>query len=159
MQSIRSMYRIFFWSSFVKQVLAKFEIDNYDEYTLAEYAGTNPEDGTSQKGIDDAFKTVGSKEGVKFTIFWESFSGLGETNAERFKKIGELICQEPVDVIIQSLYKGDWRHYETVRTIDVANEQVEVLNSLGDRSGEEFLGYKYGDLSKNMQIILNLVIH
>lgn len=61
----------------VKQVLAKFGIDNYDEYTLAEYAETNPENGTSQKGIDDAFKIVGSKEGVKFTIFWESFSGLG----------------------------------------------------------------------------------
>ena len=88
----------------VKQVLAKFGIDNYDEYTLAEYAGTTPDKGTSQYGIEAAFKTVGSKEGVNFSIFWEDFYSLGGNNAERFKHIGELICQEDVDVIILNLY-------------------------------------------------------
>ena len=124
----------------VKQVLAKFGIDNYDEYTLAKYAGTTPEKGTSQYGIEAALKTVGSKEGVNFSVFWKNFLSFGDTNAERFKHIAELICQESVDVIILNSYK--WRHYETVRTIDVANEQVEVLNSLGDRSGEGYLGYR-----------------
>ena len=68
------------------------------------------------------------------------FYSFGDNNVERFKHIGELICQEDIDVIILNLYT--WRHYETVRTIDVANEQVEVLNSLGERSGEGFLGFR-----------------
>ena len=126
----------------VKQVLAKFGIDNYDEYTLAEYAGTTPDDGTSHEGIEAAFATVGSKEGVNFRVEWNSFGALGDTNAERFKAIGEIICHDNVDVIIHNLYRNTWGHYETVRTIDVDNEQVEVLNSLGDRAGEGFLGYR-----------------
>ena len=57
----------------VKQVLAKFGIYKYDEYTLAEYAGTTPDKGTSQYGIEAVFKTVGSKEGINFSIFWQNF--------------------------------------------------------------------------------------
>ena len=37
---------------------------------------------------------------------------------------------------------GTWGHYETVRTIDVSSEEVEVLNSLGNRDGEGYLGYR-----------------
>ena len=125
----------------VKQVLSKFGIDNYDEYTLAEYAGTTT-DGTSHEGIEAAFATVGSKEKINFRVEWNSFNSLGESNSERFKTIAEIICHDNVDVIIHNLYRNTWGHYETVRTIDVANEQVEVLNSLGDRAGEGYLGYR-----------------
>ena len=125
----------------VKQVLAKFGIDDYDEYTLAEYAGTDTS-GTSHEGIEQAFATVSSKEGISISVEWQNFSSLGSSVSERFKAIAKKICNDNVDVIIHNLYRNTWGHYETVRTIDVANEEVEVLNSLGDRDGEGYLGYR-----------------
>jgi hypothetical protein len=125
----------------VKQVLAKFGIDKYDEYTLAKYAGTDTS-GTSHEGIEKAFATVAKKEGIKLTVEWHNFSSLGSSVSERFKAIGKKICKDNVDVIIHNLYRNTWGHYETVRTIDVSSEEIEVLNSLGNRDGEGYLGYR-----------------
>ena len=107
----------------VKQVLAKFGIDKYDEYTLAKYAGTDTS-GTSHEGIEKAFATVAKKEGIKLTVEWHNFSSLGSSVSERFKAIGKKICKDNVDVIIHNLYRNTWGHYETVRTIDVSSEEV-----------------------------------
>ena len=125
----------------VKQVLSKFGIDKYDEHTLAKYAGTTTS-GTSHEGIENAFKKVNKKEGTTFRVEWHNFSSLGSSVSERFKAIAKKICGKNVDVIIHNLYRNKWGHYETVRTIDVSNKKVEVLNSLGTRSGSGYLGYR-----------------
>ena len=125
----------------VKQVLAKFNIDKYDEYTLAKYAGTTSE-GTSHEGIEKAFKKINQLEGTNFKIEWHNFSSFGSTTYARFKALALKICKQNVDVIIHNLYRNKWGHYETIRTIDLDARKVEVLNSLGTRSGEGYLGYR-----------------
>ena len=124
----------------VKQVLFKFGITKYDEYTLAKYAGTS-RSGTGHEGIEKAFKIVSKREGINLRIEWHNFSSLGSSISERFKTIGKKICNKNVDVIIHNLYRNKWGHYETIKTIDVSKQKVEVLNSLGTRSGSGYLGH------------------
>ena len=125
----------------LKQVLFKFGITKYNEYTLAKYAGTTGS-GTSHEGIEKALKMVSKKEGIKLRIEWHTFSSLGSSISERFKAIGKKICNKNVDVIIHNLYRNKWGHYETIQTIDMSKNSVLVLNSLGTRSGAGYLGHK-----------------
>lgn len=121
------------------QVLTKFGIEDYDEYMLAKFAGTT--DGTGHQGINDAVKKVNSLKGKKITIEWKNFSSFGSTVVERFTNLAKIICQPNKDVIIHSLYRDQWGHYETISGIDVKTQIVTVLNSLGQKASKGYLGY------------------
>ena len=123
-----------------KQVLAKFNDIDISESTLAGWGGTTTA-GTGHSGINTMFKKFNSKYGTDYKINWINFSSLGSTTAERFRKLGELICASNCDCIIHSCYKLKYGHYETIKDINMNNNTVTVLNSLGTRVGNGYKGY------------------
>ncbi|WP_455644820.1 peptidoglycan-binding protein [Methanosphaera sp.] len=130
----------------LRQVLCKFGIEDYTEKTLAGYAGTTT-NGTSHQGINTAVAKVNKNKGTNISITWKNFSDFGNTTTERFKKLGELIQNSNKDVIIHNKYRATnssngYGHYEVVKSINIKNNTVEVLNSLGNRCGSPaYCGY------------------
>ena len=125
----------------LRQVLAKFGIDNYNEQVLAGWAGTTHA-GTSHYGIETALRKVNQKEGTNITIEWFNFSDFGKTSNERWKRLGEIISQPNKDAIIHNLYRNKFGHYEVIQEINTNNNTVKVLNSLGNKcSSISYCGY------------------
>ena len=124
----------------LRQVLRKFGITDYTESTLAGWAGTTTA-GTSHGGINTALKRVNSKKGTNFSIKWINFSDLGNTTSARFKELGRRINQSNTDCIIHNLYRNKYGHYECIHSINTKTSTVQVLNSLGTRTGNSYLGY------------------
>lgn len=125
----------------LRQCLAKFNIDNYSELTLAGYAGTTTA-GTSHGGLNTALAQIRKKTGKNITITWKKFSDFGNTTSERFKNLGKLISQNNTDAIVHSLYRNKWGHYEVIKSINTKTNTVEVLNSLGSRCNSPgYCGY------------------
>lgn len=115
-----------------RQILAKWNIDNYSEYTLAGYMGTTSA-GTSHYGIETGIATVAKKEGIKLKVEWKNFSDLGNNKAERFKALAKRFSDPNKGVILHVLYQNKYGHYEVLRTINTRNNTTVVLNSLGSK--------------------------
>ena len=115
-----------------RQILAKWNIDKYSEYTLAGYMGTTSA-GTSHNGIATGIATVARKEGITLEVEWKNFSDLGNTKAERFKALAKLFSDKNKGVILHGLYQNKYGHYEVLRTIDTNKDTTVVLNSLGSK--------------------------
>ena len=122
------------------QVLRKFGITDYSESTLAAWAGTTTA-GTSHGGINTAIKKVNSKKGTNIEIKWLNFSDLGNTTSARFKELGRRINNSNCDCIVHNLYRNRYGHYETIHSINTKTQNVQVLNSLGTRTGSSYKGY------------------
>ena len=116
----------------IRQCNSKQDIDEYKEATIAGWAGTTSA-GTSHYGIETAIATLAKKTGKKIKVQWKNFSDLGSNRNARFKAIGELICKQNIGVIFHLLYKNKWGHYETIREVNMNNNTVTVLNSLGSK--------------------------
>lgn len=116
----------------LRQILAKWGIDSYTEQTLGGWAGTTTA-GTSHWGIETALAKVNQKEGTNISITWKNFSDFGSTVSQRWKKIGELISDQNKQAIIHNLYRNQFGHYEVIQEVNINNNNIKVLNSLGNR--------------------------
>lgn len=118
--------------SALQKVLYKFGIKE-SQKTLAGYAGTTSA-GTSHEGLRTAIAYVGKKHNVKLTVKEYNFSELG------FEKLAKMICKPNIDAIIHLKYKLQYGHYEKIKSIDVKNSKLEVINSLGSKCGNCYCG-------------------
>lgn len=138
----------------LRQQLCKQGIDKYTQGMLAGYAGTTTA-GTSHLGIETAVATVARKEGIKIKVEWKNFSDLGSTVKERFRALGELLKEPKKGVILHTLYKNRFGHYETVQEINTNNANTIILNSLGNKcNSPAYCGYNetrsYNYLAQNL---------
>lgn len=125
----------------IRQCNSKKGLDQFLESHLAGYAGTT-QYGTSHDGINTALRMVQIKSGVPISVKWVNFSDLGADIKTRFKKIGELISNDNVSIIVHNLYRGQYGHYEVIKEVNINNNTCVVLNSLGSRCGSPaYCGY------------------
>jgi hypothetical protein len=124
------------------QVLCKFGIEDIPESTLAGWAGTT-RNGTSHQGIETALRMVNIRKGTNIKVKWVHFSDFGSTLKERFKKLGEIIEKANQDVIMHSMYRDQYGHYEVPRSININTLMILILNSLGSKcSATSYCGYQ-----------------
>ena len=120
----------------LQQMFHKLYNKTVSEKTIASWAGTTT-NGTSHQGINTAIH----KYDPNLKVSWKNFSDLGNTTEARFKKLGELMSDNNTAVFTHLAYKYRFGHYEVPYQIDTKNKTIKVLNSLGDRSGNGYLGY------------------
>ena len=137
-----------------RQQLSKQDIDDYLQGKLAGYMGTTS-GGTSHYGIETALATIARQKGIKIKVEWKNFSDLGNTVRERFEAFGKLLMQSNVGIILHTLYKNRFGHYETVQEVNMNNNTCTILNSLGNKcGGATFCGYteirSFNELQRNL---------
>ena len=120
----------------LQQMFHKLYNKTVSEKTIASWAGTT-HNGTDHQGINTAIH----KYDPNLKVSWKNFSDLGNTTEARFKKLGELMSDNNTAVFTHLAYKYRFGHYEVPYQIDTKNKTIKVLNSLGDRSGNGYLGY------------------
>lgn len=127
----------------IHQAIRKLGISKYTEKQIASWAGTTTS-GTGHAGMNTAIAQVSKKSGVKLSVKWQNFSDMGSTDAERFKAIAKILCQENKAVIWHIAYIDGgastngkaFGHYECLDTIDTAAKTVRALNSLGTKKAD-----------------------
>lgn len=123
------------------QLLKKFGITKYSQKTIAGYMGTTTR-GTSHNGIETGIAKIARLEGINLKVEWKDFSDLGKTAKERYKALGEIFSNPKKGVIIHDLYRNQYGHYETIKTINLNNNNLIVLNSLGNKcNAPAYCGY------------------
>ena len=121
--------------SAIHKILRKFGITQFSQETLAKWAGTTT-NGTDHKGIETCIAKVSKETGIKLTCKWYNFSELG------YEKLGKIICQKNKDCLTHIYYRNKYGHYEVINQIDVKNNNLKILNSLGNKCGSScFCGY------------------
>lgn len=126
----------------IHQGFRKFGVTNISEATLAGWAGTTTS-GTDHDGLNTAIKKAAKKAGIDVDIKWYNFSDLGKSVKERFETLAKMICKKNVFAFTHIGYQcsGEcssgtvFGHYEMLDQIDVKNQKVRALNSLGSRCG------------------------
>ena len=133
----------------LRQCFKKFGWD-ISESTLAEWAGTVEGSGTDHDGLETAIAMVAKKKGVKLKVTWYNFSELGNNDAARFKKLGEMLCQKNVAGLLHIWYSGKGEyvddddacgHYEALDRVNTQTKYCRALNSLGSRDGYGYYGH------------------
>lgn len=109
----------------LQKVLYKFGI-NETQKQLAKWCGTTTA-GTSHQGLRTGIAYVGKKHNVKFSVKEAYFSDY------TLKQIKDIICNPKKDIILHSLYRNKYGHYEKIKSVDVNNKMFEIVNSLGDK--------------------------
>ena len=100
------------------------------EDTIAGWAGTTS-DGTDHEGINTAVAQFNRKYNKNVKITWYNFSELS------WSKIDNLL--ENSAIFFHLLYRNQWGHYEPIKSV---NDDLSILNSLGDRcGGNTYCGY------------------
>ena len=120
----------------LQQMFHKLSGKNISEKQIAQWAGTT-HNGTDHQGINTAIH----KYDPNLKVQWKNFSDLGNTMDSRFKKLGELMSDNNTAVFTHLYYRNKYGHYEVPYQIDTKNKTIKVLNSLGNRSGNGYLGY------------------
>lgn len=138
----------------IRQQLSKRDIDNYKQGSIAGYAGTTTA-GTSHYGIETAIATIARQLGIMIKVEWKNFSDLGNTVNARFEALGKLLSKGNTGIILHTLYKNRFGHYETVQEVNMNNRTCLVLNSLGSKcNSPAFCGYKetrsFTELQRNL---------
>lgn len=132
----------------IHQGLKKFGITQFSESQLASWAGTTTS-GSDHDGLNTAIKYAAKKAGINVDITWYNFSELGNTDAARFKKLGEMICNPNAFGFCHIWYKDGGKstsgegcgHYEMLDIINTSDKEVRALNSLGSRDGNAYYGH------------------
>lgn len=125
----------------IKQVLRKFGIKGYSEKTIGIYAGTTTA-GTGHGGLETAIAKIAKNEGITLKVTWKNFSDLGNTQKERFKKLGELMTASNTAVFWHEYYRNAYGHYSFAKTINLDSSSNIIPNSLGSKcKSPAYCGY------------------
>lgn len=125
----------------IRQQLTKLGIENYTQQRIAQLAGTTTA-GTSHLGIETAIAKIAQMEGVNLKVTWKNFSDLGNTLRERMQALGKLIATQNIGIILHTLYKNRFGHYESIQEVNMNNSNTIILNSLGSKcNSPAFCGY------------------
>jgi hypothetical protein len=124
----------------IKQILRRFGITKYDEWTIGKYAGTTSS-GTSHQGIETAVAKIAQLENIKLKVEWKNFSDLGSSSKERWRKYGDLMTDENKGVFHHELYRNRYGHYSLLKQVNINSMRLIVQNSLGSRCGSGYCGY------------------
>ena len=141
-----------YWCACVSfcQILKKFGITKYPQKTIAGYMGTTTA-GTGHTGIETGIAKIAKLEGITLKVEWKDFSDLGSTAKERYKALGQLMSASNKGVIIHDLYRNKFGHYETLKSINLNNSNMVVLNSLGSKcNSPAYCGYLETRTMSNM---------
>ena len=124
----------------IKQILRRFGITKYDEWTIGKYAGTTSA-GTSHAGIETAVAKIAQLEGINLKVEWKNFSDLGSSSKERWRKYGDLMTDDNKGVFHHELYRNQYGHYSVLKQVNINSMSLIVQNSLGSRCGSGYCGY------------------
>ena len=124
----------------IKQILRRFGITGYSEWTIGKYAGTTSA-GTSHQGIETAIAKIAQLEGIKLKVEWKNFSDLGSNSKERWKKYGDLMTDDNKGVFHHELYRNQYGHYSVLKQVNINSMGLIVQNSLGSKCGSGYCGY------------------
>ena len=138
----------------IKQQDTKQNIDYFSQSVIASYAGTTS-GGTSHGGIETALYKIAKQQGKNITVKWVNFSDLGDNITARFEALGKLIATQNIGVILHTLYRNKYGHYETVQEVNMNNKTCIILNSLGSKcTSTAYCGYKetrsFTELARNL---------
>lgn len=124
----------------IKQILRRFGITGYSEWTIGKYAGTTSA-GTSHQGIETAVAKIAQLEGIKLKVEWKNFHDLGSNSKERWRKYGDLMTDDNKGVFHHELYRDYAGHYSVLKQVNTNSMGLIVQNSLGSRCGSGYYGY------------------
>lgn len=130
------------------QMLRKFGVTKYSQSDIARLAGTTSS-GTDPDSLVSAIIYIGKKVGLKLKVERKYLSDFGKNTDEQFKALAKLCCKSNVAVGTHIGYEdsGEKRgpkafgHFETFDKIDTKKKQLRILNSLGSKSGNGYLGH------------------
>lgn len=123
------------------QILYKFGIKDYSKNTIAKWCGTT-KNGTSHQGMKSCIAKINKNKNINLKIEFKNLSDMGKNQNERWTNIAKLICKSNVGVGIHSMYRQQYGHYECLQLVDTKKKITYVLNSLGNKCGNEsFCGY------------------
>ena len=100
------------------------------ESTLMSVSGTTT-DGVGHDGLETALAWFNKKYGYNLKMTWKNFSELGFDGVQQAYEDGA--------VFLHILYRDMYGHYEIPQ--NSSNDPNKILNSLGDRDGNGYLGY------------------
>lgn len=124
-----------------RQQNGKQNIDQYTQQRIASMAGTTTS-GTSHWGIETALAQISRETGIKISVEWKNFSDMGKTSRERWETIGKILATQNKGIIFHTLYQDRYGHYESVQEVNMNNQTLKVLNSLGSRCNRPaYCGY------------------
>ena len=132
----------------VHQILKKFGVTNISESQLAAWGGTTSS-GTDHEGINTMVAKAAKTAGIKLSTNWYYLSDFGSTTAKQFAALAKQICQPNIGMLLHIGYQNGGRsadgtifgHYEDLDKIDIKEQQVRALNSLGNRCGSGYCGH------------------
>lgn len=137
----------------IKQQDTKQDIDNYTQQKIASMAGTTTA-GTSHNGIETALYQIAKQTGKSIKVEWKNFSDLGSTINERFEALGKIIATQNKGVILHTLFKNRYGHFETIQEVNMNNKTCTILNSLGSKCNPGYCGYietrSFSELARNL---------
>lgn len=127
----------------LQQCFFKLSRKKIPESTLIKVMGVTTS-GVGHDGIATGIAWFNKKYGTKYKLQWKNFSDLGSTRDKRFTALAKLLCRDDTAILTHIGYGNSGKspitknttifgHYECLRAIDVKNQTVTALNSLGDK--------------------------
>ena len=110
--------------SALQKCLYKLGIKNVTQKTLAGVCATTTA-GTSHQGLRTGVAWASKKYNVKLTVTEAYFSDY------TLKQLKEIICNPNKAIICHNLYRNQYGHYESWKSINTDNKTIDVINSLG----------------------------
>ena len=117
--------------------------------TLASVMGTTTK-GTGHQGIRTAVAWFNKKYNTNITMTEKYYSDVGENGVKK------IINSTNQDLIVHSLYRLKFGHYEVINSINTTSHNWNVQNSLGDKcSNGCYCGYKENRSTATMKSYIN----
>ena len=111
--------------SALQKCLYKFGI-NETQKQLAKVCGTTT-NGTSHQGLKTGIAWASKKHNVKLTVTEKYFSDY------TLKQLKDLLCNKDKAIICHNLYRNQYGHYEAWKSVNTDKNEIDVINSLGDK--------------------------
>lgn len=117
--------------------------------TLASVMGTTTK-GTGHDGIRTALAWFNKKYKTNITMQEKYFSDVGQSGVKK------IIDSKNQDIILHSLYRNKFGHYEVINKINKSNNTWQVQNSLGDKCKNGcYCGYHENRTLSTMKSYIN----
>lgn len=112
--------------SALQKCLYKLGIKNVTQKQLAQVCGTTTA-GTSHQGLRTGVAWASKKFNMNLSVQEAYFSDY------TLKQLKDVICNPNKTVILHSLYRNKYGHYEFIKSINTNNNTLDIVNSLGTK--------------------------